>query len=88
MKNELGTQSSEKDQEVILKYLKVRNVSIPKLLKYSGISLVRSTRDQDFLYGLNVVRTKKCDCVRIFSLLYAEIDIACLTVPSIWGVVP
>ena len=35
--------------------------------------LVRSARDQDFLYGLNVVCTKKCDCVRIFSLPYANL---------------
>ena len=54
---------------------------------YSGILLVRSARDWDFLYRLNVVHTKKCDCVRIFSLLYADlydrIDIACLTVPAL-----
>ena len=34
---------------------------------YSGISLVRSARDWDFLYGLNVVRTKRYDlCSDIF----------------------
>ena len=57
-----------------------------KQKKYSGISLVRSARYQDFLYRLNVVHTKRCDCVRIFSLPYADlynrINIACLTVPS------
>ena len=61
-------------------------------ITYSGILLVQSARDRDFLYRLNIVRTKKCDCVRIVSLPYADlfdwIDIACLTVPSIWGFVP
>ena len=60
--------------------------------RYSGTSSVRSARDRDFSYGLNVVRTKKCDCVRIFPLPYADlfdqIDIACLTVPSILGLAP
>ena len=63
-----------------------------KLLSHSGILLVRIARDRDFLYGLNVVRTKKYDCVRIFPLPYADlfnrINVACLTVPSIWGLVP
>ena len=58
---------------------------------YSGIWLVRSVRDWEFLYGLNIVCTKKCDCVRIFLLLYAnlfdQINVACLTVPSIFGLV-
>ena len=61
-------------------------------LDYSGISLVRRARDLDFLYGLNIVRTKKFDCVRIFPLPYVDpfdrINVACLTVLSIWGLVP
>ena len=42
-------------------------------LKQSGISQVRSARDQDFLFRQNVVRTKRCDCVWIFSLRYAHV---------------
>ena len=59
---------------------------------YSGMSLVRRARDRDFFYGLNLLRTKRCDSVRIFPLpytdLYNQIDVACLTAPSIWGLVP
>ena len=43
------------------------------LTSYSGISLVRSTWDQDFFYGLNVVRTKRCNCVCIFFVAYADL---------------
>ena len=59
---------------------------------YSGILLARNTREQDFLYRQNVVCTKKSDSLWIFSLPFADlydlIDIVCLTVPSIWGLVP
>ena len=66
----------------------------PKKTGYSGMSLVQSARDRYFLYGPNVVCTKKCDSLWIFSLQYADlydrIDVArlTLTVPSIWGLVP
>ena len=59
--------------------------------RHSGILLLGSARDRDLLYRLNVVSTKKCDRVWIFPLLYADlfnrIDVACLTVPSILGLV-
>ena len=42
-----------------------------------------------FLYELNIVRTKKCDFLWIFSMLYADlydrINVACLTVPLYLG---
>ena len=93
-----GKNSGKKENRLVTSIFSLSTISFNPLpdnildwskLKYSGISLVRSTRDRDFLYGLNVVRTKKCDCVQILLLPYADlfdrIDVACLIVPPIWG---
>ena len=56
-------------------------------------NLVSSKRKEPGFF-LRTKRTtyQRCDCVRIFPLpyadLYDQIDVACLTAPSIWGLVP